>query len=143
MSMVIVWLIVCGLAIVLELVTPSALISIWFAVGGAIGALAALVNLPLWAQIVCFLCVSLISMMIVRPIATRYLRGNVVATNADRCIGAIGIVTQTIQQNEWGEVKISGSLWHAVSIENDVIEEHVKVKVVAIEGAKLLVKRVS
>ena len=35
------------------------------------------------------------------------------------------------------------TMWHAVPVDDDSIEEGAKVKVVAIEGAKLLVKRVS
>lgn len=142
MSMVLIWVIVCVAAVLIELATPTALVSIWFAVGGAIGAIAALIHLPVWTQIVCFVVVSLVSMLIVRPVATRYLRGNVVATNADRCIGSIAVVTKKLSKEEWGEVKVSGSLWHAVPVDDEVIEEQEKVKVIAIEGAKLLVKRV-
>ncbi|MEG0469331.1 NfeD family protein [Amedibacillus sp. YH-ame6] len=142
MSMVLIWVIVCIAAVLIELATPTALVSIWFAVGGAIGAIAALIHLPVWTQIVCFVVVSLVSMLIVRPVATRYLRGNVIATNADRCIGSIAVVTKKLSKEEWGEVKVSGSLWHAVPVDDEVIEEQEKVKVIAIEGAKLLVKRV-
>lgn len=141
--MVVIWLAICVGAILCELVTPSALISIWFAVGAMIGALAALINLPLWVQIVCFVIVSLVSMLIVRPIASRYLRGNIVPTNADRCIGEIGVVTKEITRDEWGEVKVSGATWHAVSVDNVSVPAQARVKVVAIEGAKLLVKQVS
>lgn len=141
--MVIVWIGICIGAIFIEFVTPSALISIWFAVGAIIGALVALINLPVWVQIVCFVVVSLVSMLVVRPIASKYLRGNVVATNADRCIGEIGLVTKTITKDAWGEVKVNGTTWHATPIENEEILEAEKVKVIAIEGAKLLVKRVS
>lgn len=140
--MLFIWIGVCVAAIVLELVTPSALISIWFAVGGVIGALTAIINLPMWTQIVCFVIVSFVSMLIVRPVAARYLRGNTVATNADRCIGEIGIVIQAITSEAWGEVKVGNATWHAISVEGDEIEMQARVKVVAIEGAKLLVRRV-
>ena len=136
--MVLIWIAISVGAVLVELATPTALISIWFAVGGVIGALTALINLPLWVQIVCFVVVSLVSMLIVRPIASRYLRGNTVPTNADRFIGEIAQVTSLVTKDEWGEVKVNGTMWH-----DDSIEEGAKVKVVAIEGAKLLVKRVS
>lgn len=141
--MVFIWIAICIGAVLIELLTPTALITIWFAVGAIIGALVALVNLPVYVQIICFAIVSLVSMMIVRPIASRYLRGNVVPTNADRFIGEIGIVTKKITKEEWGEVKIQSTLWHAIPVDNVIIEEQEKVKVVAIEGAKLLVKQVS
>lgn len=129
-------------AVLLELLTPSALVSIWFAVGGIIALLLALLNLPLWLQIAAFAIVSIVSMLVVRPIAARYLRGNTIATNSDRCIGEIGIVTKRITEDTWGEVKVNGAIWSAVSVEHDTIEEHENVKVVAIEGAKLLVRKV-
>ena len=127
---------------VLELITPTALVSIWFAVGGIIAVILAALNMPLWLQIAAFVIVSFVSMLVVRPVASRYLRGNTVATNADRCIGEIGIVTRKISEDAWGEVKVNGALWSAVSVEHDTIEEHEEVKVVAIEGAKLLVRKV-
>lgn len=141
--MILIWICICVGAIILELITPTALISIWFAVGAVVGTITALINLPLWVQITCFIIVSIVSMVVVRPMAARYLRGNTVATNADRCIGEIGIVIKEITRDEWGEVKVSGTIWHAVAIDADRIELKERVKVIAIEGAKLLVRRVS
>lgn len=143
MSMIFVWIIICIAAVLIELLTPTALVSIWFSVGGVIGALAALLHLPIEVQVACFIIVSLVSMLIVRPVATRYLRGNVVATNADRCIGSIGVVMKTVSKDEWGEVKVGGTLWHAIPVEDEEIAEKEKVKVVAIEGAKLLVTKIN
>ena len=47
-----------------------------------------------------------------------------------------------IKKNEWGQVKVNNTIWHAVSIDGEEIEEHAMVKVLAIEGAKLLVRRI-
>ena len=137
-----IWIAISVGAVVLELITPTALVSIWFAVGGIIAVILAALNMPLWLQIAAFVIVSFVSMLVVRPVAYRYLRGNTVSTNADRCIGEIGIVTRKISEDAWGEVKVNGALWSAVSVEHDTIEEHEEVKVVAIEGAKLLVRKV-
>ena len=131
--MVLIWIGISVAAVVLELITPTALISIWFAVGGVIGILLALLDLPLWLQIAAFAIVSIVSMLVVRPMASRYLRGNTVATNSDRCIGEIGVVVKQI---------VNGTIWSAVSVDHDVIDEHDNVKVIAIEGAKLLVRKV-
>lgn len=140
--MVFVWIAISIGALLIELLTPSALISIWFAVGGVIGAVASLVHLPVEVQIACFAIVSIVSMLIVRPIASRYLRGNTIATNADRFLGENAEVIQMIKKNEWGQVKVNNTIWHAVSIDGEEIEEHAMVKVLAIEGAKLLVRRI-
>lgn len=136
-----VWFGVGLLAVVLELLTASALVSIWFAVGACAAALVSLLDFSIGIQIAVFVIMSFLSMLIVRPVAARYLRGNVVRTNADRYIGEKGIVTKKITSNDWGEVKIQGTIWHAVSVEDEEIEEGSRVKVVAIEGAKLLVMK--
>ena len=141
MTMWLVWLGAGLLAVVLELLTASALVSIWFAVGACAAALVSLLDFSIGIQIAVFVIMSFLSMLIVRPVAARYLRGNVVRTNADRYIGEKGIVTKKITSNDWGEVKIQGTIWHAVSVEDEEIEEGSRVKVVAIEGAKLLVMK--
>ena len=141
MMMWLVWLGVGLLAVVLELLTASALVSIWFAVGACAAALVSLLDFSIGIQIAVFVIMSFLSMLIVRPVAARYLRGNVVRTNADRYIGEKGIVTKKITSKDWGEVKIQGTIWHAVSVEDEEIEEGSRVKVVAIEGAKLLVMK--
>ena len=79
-----IWIAISVGAVVLELITPTALVSIWFAVGGIIAVILAALNMPLWLQIAAFVIVSFVSMLVVRPVASRYLRGNTVATNADR-----------------------------------------------------------
>ena len=48
-----------------------------------------------------------------------------------------------LQVMDKDEVEVNGTMWHAVPVDDDSIEEGAKVKVVAIEGAKLPVKRVS
>ena len=139
--MVVIWIGISIAALVVELITPTALVSIWFAVGGIIAVLLSLLNLPIWVQIAGFAIVSIVSMLVVRPIASRYLRGNTIATNADRCIGEFGVVVKPIMADEWGGVKVNGSLWHAISVDGTPIEKAARVKVIAIEGAKLLVRK--
>lgn len=141
--MLLIWIGICISAIIIEVVTPTALVSIWFALGAAIAALTTFINVPLWGQIVCFVVISFVSMLIVRPMAARYLRGNTVATNADRCIGEIGVVIQDMTRDDWGEVKVGGAIWHAIPVDVECIKKEERVKVIAIEGAKLLVRRVS
>lgn len=140
--LVIFWIVVAIAATVLELMTPTALISIWFASGAVIALLLELLHVELVIQITAFFIVSLVTLFIVRPVAAKYLRGNTVATNADRMINEIGIVIKDIEPNEWGEVKIKGTLWSAVDIDGKEIKKDSRVKVIAIEGAKLIVRSV-
>ncbi len=133
---------VLAAAVIVELVTPTALVSIWFAAGALAAVIFTILHASFWLQIAVFVLVSLLLLALVRPAATRYLRGNVVATNADRYIGAIAVVEQTITTAQWGIVKVEGSSWSAASYEGERIEKGSRVKIVAIEGAKLLVAKI-
>lgn len=138
--MVMIWVGIGIAAVILELLTPSALVSIWFAVGALAAWICALIGLPEFVQIIVCLIVSVLFIVIVRPFAVKYLRGNIVHTNADRLINEQGTVTKRIGEEEWGEVKVRGTIWSAVSADHVAIEAGVKVRIAAIEGAKLLVR---
>lgn len=140
--MLVMWIIICLAAILIELLTPTALLTIWFAGGSIIALILEICNCSVFIQVVAFLVVSLVMMLVVRPVATRYLRGNVVPTNADRVIGAIGRVTKPIEADSWGEVYVNSTYWSAVEVNNHVVEKGKQVKVLAIEGAKLIVKEI-
>lgn len=141
--MIMFWVVAIVVFIVLELATPSALISIWFAVGSFAAFVLAWLGMELWVQIVLFFLVSIASMLVVRPMSTRYLRGNIVPTNADRFIGEIGVVVESIKDDKWGSIKVNGTQWSAVEVNHETVEIGGKVKIVAIEGAKMLVKKMS
>lgn len=140
--MLVIWIIICLAAILIELLTPTALLTIWFAGGSVIALILEILNFSVPIQIISFLVVSLVMMLVVRPVATRYLRGNVVPTNADRVIGSIGKVTKAIGDDTWGEVYVNSTYWSAVEVNNHSIERGRQVKVLAIEGAKLIVKEI-
>lgn len=137
------WIAVAVIAIIIEFVTPSALVCIWFAVGALVAWVLSLLGLSLPIQVLAGLASSVLFLVVVRPIAMRYMRGNVVATNADRLVGTTGLVITRMDEDTWGEIKIQGSIWHAMNVEHAPIEVGVKVRVVAIEGAKLLVREIA
>ena len=74
--------------------------------------------------------------------ASQYLRGNIVATNADRVIGRHVQLLKDITGETWGELKVNGVVWNAISADGHPIVEGSLVEIVAIEGAKLLVKKI-
>ena len=61
-------------------------------------------------------------------------------TNLDRVIGMTGVVTEEIRKNNPGEVKVDGKKWTAISKKK--IEKDKDVKIIAIEGVKLIVEEV-
>ena len=61
--------------------------------------------------------------------------------NSDAKIGKIGIVTEDIDNiKAIGAVKLDGLEWSAKSADDGVISKDQQVKVVAIEGVKLIVE---
>lgn len=139
MSMSLFWLIAMVLFGVLEAVTVG-LTSIWFALG-ALGALAAAAaSAPVIVQIVVFLGVSFLTLLLVRPLAQRFVNDRKVATNADRVIGREAVVTEDIDNIQGkGRVSISGADWTARTEDDRTIPAGSKVQVLRIEGVKVIV----
>lgn len=136
------WLIASAVFLLVEILTLG-LTSIWFAGGSVIAAIAALVGLPLWGQILLFIFVTCLLFVLTRPIAKRYLNSKVQKTNTDALIGQRGIVKETINNMESrGRVQLNGQDWTARSIEaGEIIPVGSEVKVRKIQGVKLIVER--
>lgn len=141
MSLTLVWTIVMVVAIVVEALTVD-LVSIWFAVGAGVALVTELMGLSQTIQIVLFAVVSIVCILVTRPLSKKYLRTNIIKTNLDRVIGEHCLVTETITPDENGEVKVMGQLWMASSVDNVVIEKGQQAEVVAIEGSHVIVKSI-
>ena len=137
--MVIFWLIVAIASIVIEIITLGNLICIWFAIGALVSAILAWLKVYTAIQYIVFFVASILAMLIIRPLAAEYLRGNTVPTNADRLIGKTGVVTKDITSDSCGEVLVMGVRWSAISVDNTAIKTDTKVKIMAIDGVKLMV----
>lgn len=135
------WLVALVALAVLEAATVT-LVSLWF----ALGALAALITSffvnNIWIQFAVFLVVSLATLLVIRPLARRYVTPKQVATNADRAVGAEGVVTQAIDnRNAQGQVTVNGNVWTARADPEEPISKGTLVRVLRIEGVKLIVTR--
>jgi membrane protein implicated in regulation of membrane protease activity len=92
------------------------------------------------------LCVStIVSAFTARPLLLRYChrpsRG--VKTNVDALPGRTGRVLERIDPaSAKGRVLIGGEDWKATSADTTVIEESISIVVVAVDGNKVVVKRV-
>ncbi|NLY81871.1 MAG: NfeD family protein [Clostridiales bacterium] len=140
LPMYLIWL---ALAIVLGLAEAVSLglSSIWFAIGAAVACVIAMLGGPLMLQIIAFFTVSIILLIFTRPILVGKLKIGDEKTNVEAIIGKLGIVTQEIEPYKTGRVYVSGLDWTAV-VENGMpgIEKDTKVKVVSVEGVKVIVE---
>ena len=139
--MTIFWFIVLIVSIAIEAATMG-LTSIWFA-GGALVALGvAALQLPVWLQVIVFFLVSVGLLFFTRPVAVKYFNKERVKTNAESLVGRQAIVTSEIDNlKSIGQVVVGGQEWTARSYEpKQRIEKGAVVKIVAIDGVKLIVK---
>lgn len=139
MNMSLFWLVVMLLFGVLEAVTVG-LTSIWFGLGALCALAAAAVSAPVLVQIVVFLGGSFLTLLLVRPLAQRFINDRKVATNADRVIGREAVVTEDIDNIQGrGRVSVSGADWTARTEDDRPISAGSTVQVLRIEGVKLIV----
>ncbi len=141
-NMAVVWLAAMVVLLIVEAIVPG-LVSIWFAIGALAALIAALLNAPLWLQVVWFLAVSVASLVLTRPLAQRYVNAKVQPTNADALIGRDCVVTEGIDNLAGtGAVKIDGKVWTArAEDENEKYAVGEIVKALKIEGVKLIVRK--
>lgn len=131
------WFMTFIILIVIEIVTVD-LVSVWFAIGAVVSMISSVFVDSVLVQLIIFVLVSLIALAITKPLVKKFKTNEFVPTNLDRVIGKIGTVTKSISKDSYGEVKVYGNVWTAASKEN--IAVGTKVKVLAIEGVKLIVK---
>lgn len=141
MSITLMWTVVLLISVIIEAITID-LVSIWFGVGAVAALICEALGLSQVLQVVIFTIVSVTCIIISRPLAKKYLRGNTIKTNLDRVIGKHCLVTETITADTKGEVKVMGTLWSAVSLDNIKIEAGQYAEVVSIEGAHVIVRKI-
>lgn len=137
----IVWLALLIIFAVAEAATVG-LTSVWFAVGSLGALVCALAGGNIWLQLGIFIVLSLVCLVALRPLAKQYLNNRVEPTNADRVIGQEARVTQDIDNIQGtGAVTIGGVTWTARSEHDTPIPAGAMVRVLRIEGVKVMVEK--
>lgn len=135
------WLGITTVCIIIEASTMG-LTTIWFAIGALASWFVYLTGLSIEIQIVVFLMVSILCLVLTRPIAVQKLKLGRTKTNADSLIGEYVKVESTIDNmNNEGTVKARGQIWSARAVDDNIIEKDEMVVIKEIVGVKLIVKR--
>lgn len=132
-----IWL---GIVIILgfiEVITIN-LVTIWFVISGLIALACSFIIDSFIIQFSIFVILGLILMLATRKSLKKVLIPNE-KTNLDRIIGTKGHVTDTIEKDGVGEVKVDGKKWSAIA--DETIEAGSIVKILAINGVKLKVEK--
>ena len=136
--MVMWWFILFLIFLFIELITVT-LVTIWFAIGAIAAVITTLFTDSIVIQAIVFVVVSVISLLITKPLVKKFKKFDITPTNSDRVIGKVGEVIKKIDTNKYGEVKVFDSIWTAKS--DKAIDVGEKVKILSIEGVKLIVKK--
>ncbi len=131
------WLIFFIILVIIELITVN-LVTIWFAFGALVTSLVSLYTTDTVILLAVFTLVSLLLLLITKPVVKKLKVKKVVATNLDQVIGKTGVVTEPIAKDKIGEVKVLGKRWSAYS--DREISKDKKVKILSISGVKLKVE---
>ena len=139
----VVWLVIFLVLLISENITLG-LTTIWFAFG-AIGAfIATLLNAEIIVQVLVFLIISIITLFVTRPIAVKYFSKDKIKTNVEAIIGKYAVVTEAIVDgNSNGKAKLDGEIWIARSQDGSYIQIDETVEIMAVEGVKLIVRKVN
>ena len=140
-TMIFIWLGLLVVFLAVEFATAQ-LTTVWFAAGALIALLLAAFGVDnLAIQIIVFTLVSLVSLILTRPLVRKWTRKKVQPTNADMVLGEEAVITETVNNTEGkGLAKVNGAVWSARSIDDSVIPAGKTVTVKAIEGVKLIVE---
>ena len=135
-----IWLGFLALLLVIEAITAG-LTTIWFAGGALIAFCAGFVGFGLGVQVGTFIVVSLLLLLLTRPLAVKYFNQERQKTNAESLIGQQALVTEDIDTiKAKGQVEIRGQIWSAKTDEPDgTIPKNTVVVVNGIQGVKLIV----
>ena len=136
------WLILFVVLLIIEIFTMG-LTTVWFAGGALVAFILAFAGLGLPVQIIVFLLVSILLLVLTRPIAIKFFNQERQKTNADRLIGQRAVVLETIDTlHGTGRVEVNGMEWSAkVEDPTAVIEAGTVVSIEGIQGVKLIVKK--
>ena len=138
----IIWAAVIVLFGVFEAVTAQ-LVSIWFVIGAVAALISALLGATVTVQVIIFFAVSVLALVITRPLVKKFIVPKKEHTNADKVLGQIGIVVEDIDNlNATGQVKVDGKIWSARTVDNSLITKDKEVIIEKIQGVKLMVKNI-
>lgn len=140
---IVLWLVILIGFVFVELSTVT-LTSIWFAAGALVALIIAMFDGHFSVQLVAFLAVAFGCLIATRPWAKKFVNAKKVSTNADRAIGEeVRLLERVSNLDHTGRAVVLGQEW-TVRAEDDktIIEEGELVRVIRINGVKLIVERV-
>lgn len=137
-----IWLILCGIFLLIEIFNVSFLL-IWPGIGSFFAFIACILGASLEVQIAVFAISTTIMIIFMKPLVKKFFKNDDnTQMNSNAIIGKKGIVVKEINSpNEVGNVKVSGELWSAITNDSETIKINEIVKVIKVDGVKLVVTK--
>ena len=135
------WVAVTIICVVIESLT-LALTTIWFGISAFVMVFLAFTPLPFPAQLFIFVALAMVLLIFTRPVVKQKINQKKIATNYERVIGQIAVVTKKITALDKGAIKLNGMEWTAAVREDIVLEEGSKCIVEEIAGVTAYVKEI-
>ena len=139
--MTIIWSVVIALGLLIEIFTFE-LVSIWFSVGAILALILQISGVGLVWQLVSFFAVSIVAIILTRPLFKRILAKSEGNTNLDALVGDRYKVLTPITVDDKGTIKIKGVVWNAVEVDEEPCDVDDLVEVVRFKGTTVIVRKV-
>jgi len=138
----IIWLGIFVISLIIEGVTAE-LVSIFFSAGSVVALIISFIpGVTWWIELIVFVVISGATLIGLRPLVKKFIANQKRNTNVDELIGKNGIMIKGCTEVEFGEIKVNGVIWTAVSVnQKEAIAENEVVEIVAVQGNKLVVKK--
>ena len=121
---------------ILEAITAG-LVSIWFVISGIVALILSFFTDNFVIQFGVFVLLGVVLMVSTRKTLLKYFP-KPEKTNLDRVVGMMGVITEDVEKNGIGEVKVDGKRWSCYA--DSEIKVGSTVKVLQIDGVKLKVE---
>ena len=138
-----IWIGIAAFLTAVEIATVQ-LVSVWFVLGALCAALTTIFTDSIVIQIVVFVSVSLVTLIATRPLVKKAKQKiRPLRTNSDRLIGETGVMLADLNDMQSvGQAKVMGKVW-SVKTDNPPLQAGDAVRVLAIEGVKLIVEKLN
>ncbi|MDY5986399.1 NfeD family protein [Sporofaciens sp. SGI.106] len=135
------WLILFVVLLIIEICTMG-LTTIWFAGGALVAFVMGIIGFGTTVQIIVFLIVSVLLLVMTRPIALKYFNKERQKTNAESLIGQQALVLEDVDTlHARGLVEVNGQEWSAKTDDPEgFIKKNMVVVIDGIQGVKLIVR---
>jgi membrane protein implicated in regulation of membrane protease activity len=90
-------------------------------------------------QLLLFAFFTLIFIIFTRPLALKFFKTKDTLSNVKALVGQHGISTTELKSLQFGQVKVNGEIWTAIS--DSEIEAGSRIEVIDIDGVKLIVRK--